>query len=56
MLRTILALRSIANHFLGVFQRGDPPEPPPQILGKSDKSDKNVKMIKKFSGGKRPEK
>ena len=32
VLKTILALRSIANHFLGVFQRGDPPEPPPQIL------------------------
>ena len=34
MLKTILAFRSVANHFLGVFQRGDLPESPPQILGK----------------------
>ena len=34
MLRTILAFRSVTNHFLGMFRRGDPPEPPPQILGK----------------------
>ena len=31
VLRTILALRSIANNFLGVFQRGDPPEPHPKF-------------------------
>ena len=34
MLKTILALRSVANHFLRVFQRGDLPEPSPRILGR----------------------
>ena len=34
MLKMILAFRSIANHFLEVFQRGDPPEFPSRILRK----------------------